>query len=404
MRLREVVRDTGFLLLGLATGIAALVAIPLILTSGILVALGVGVVLLPAALGVLHRWAEWERRRAGRLLGVAVHPTRAVTGLGAVFRSPGTWRDLRWLPVHALAGTITSLICLVAAAGPLATVATMLIWPVLPNMSLLGLRITSWTLALTAGPVQLAILLALLLWGVPALAKWQAKLSLALLSPSAARLKADELAERVDELAETRTGALEAHGAELRRIERDLHDGTQAQLVALAIRLGIAEKAAHQDPDMAVRMLQEAREGAEEAMTGLRNVVRTLYPPILADRGLAGAVSALGARCAVPTTVTVAELGEVPAAVESAAYFVVAEALNNVTKHARATRAAAAIDRVGDELRIEVGDDGIGGVDESKGTGVAGIRHRVAALDGRAEVVSPVGGPTGIRVVLPCGS
>ncbi|MEV0700840.1 sensor domain-containing protein [Saccharopolyspora sp. NPDC050389] len=404
MTLRKVVRDAGFLLPGLATGLAALVAIPLILASGLLVVIGVGVILLPGALTVLHRFAEWQRRRAGRQLGVPTPRIPSATGFVAVLRASATWRDLRWLPVHVLTGVIGALIGLVAVVGPPATVVTMLIWPVLPNASLLGIRATSWPLAVSTGAVQLALVFSLLWWGVPALARWQAKLALSLLSPSAAQLKAAELAERVDELAETRAGALEAHGAELRRIERDLHDGTQAQLVALAIRLGIAEKAAHHDPEMVIRMLQEARDGAEEAMTGLRNVVRTLYPPILADRGLAGAASALGARCAVPTSVTVEELGEVPAAVEAAAYFVVAEALNNVTKHAAATHAFAVLDRVGDELRIEVGDDGVGGIDESKGTGVAGIRHRVAALDGWVSVVSPVGGPTGIQVVLPCGS
>ncbi|MER6991088.1 sensor domain-containing protein [Saccharopolyspora hirsuta] len=399
MDLRSAVRGLGVLLPALVTALAALIVVPLFAVSGLLVVLGAGVFLLPAAAAALHRWTEWERRRAGRYLGTPVAPIRSASGFKEVVRSPMTWRDLRWLVVHALFGLVTGLLGLVAALGVPATLASVVLWPVIPDVTLLGVLSSDWGTALGLGAVQLALTGALLVWAVPALAKAQARVSLRLLAPS----EAERLADRVDELAETRAGALEAHGAELRRIERDLHDGTQAQLVSIALRLGIAEKTATSDPEAALRLVREARDGAEEAMAGLRDVVRTLYPPILADRGLAGAVSALGARCPVPTEVSVGELGEVPAAVEAAAYFAVAESLTNVAKHSGAQRAAVSVRREGGELRIEVGDDGAGGAVESGGTGLTGIRQRVAALDGRTAVHSPAGGPTRIEVVLPCG-
>ncbi|MER7014426.1 sensor domain-containing protein [Saccharopolyspora sp. NPDC000359] len=399
MYLRSALRGAGVLLLALVTAMAALVALPLLVVCGLLVVLVAGVVLLPAAMRLLHRWTEWERRRAGRYLGVPVTPIRSVSGFKAVLRSPVTWRDLRWLVVHALFGLVTGLLGLAGTLGVPATLASVVLWPLVPGISVLGVVPSGWGTALGLGAVQLVLVGALLVWAVPALAKAQAVVSLRLLAPS----EAERLAHRVDELAETRAGALEAHGAELRRIERDLHDGTQAQLVSIALRLGIAEKTATSDPEAALRLVREARGGAEEAMSGLRDVVRTLYPPILADRGLAGAVSALGARCAVPTQVFAGELGEVPAAVEAAAYFAVAESLTNVAKHSGAQRATVAVGRDGGELRIEVVDDGVGGAVETGGTGLTGIRQRVAALDGRTEVRSPVGGPTRVEVVLPCG-
>ncbi|MDA0565053.1 sensor histidine kinase [Streptomonospora sp. S1-112] len=214
----------------------------------------------------------------------------------------------------------------------------------------------------------------------------------------------DRLAERVETLSHTRAGALDAHAAELRRIERDLHDGTQARLVALAMRLGLARSRIDEDPEQAARLLAEAQSGAEEAMTELRQVIRTIYPPVLSDRGLVGAVEALAARSVVPATVSVDDLGAVPASVEATAYHLVAEALTNVAKHAEASRAEISLSRIGGWLRIAVTDDGRGGVEEGSGTGVGGMRRRVAALDGEFTVVSPAGGPTRVEALLPCGS
>jgi signal transduction histidine kinase len=209
--------------------------------------------------------------------------------------------------------------------------------------------------------------------------------------------------QRVAELTASRAAALEAHGAELRRIERDLHDDTQNRIVAVAMHLGIIERALRRDPAAALPLVLKAQDAASDALAGLRGVVRSIYPPVLAERGLDGAIDGLIARCAVPTTLTVTDLGRAPAAVESAAYFVVAEALTNVAKHSGATRCEVRMTGA-DPLVIEVWDDGHGGADESNGTGLLGIQRRVAAFDGVASIQSPEGGPTVLRVELPCGS
>ncbi len=253
-------------------------------------------------------------------------------------------------------------------------------------------------MGLGLGQALAGLLVALLV--VPGLARAHARSCLAVLTPSAA----EQLARRVDTLTETRAKVMDAHGAELRRIERDLHDGTQARLVALSMRLGMAREALHEDPETMAVLLAEAHQSAEEAMVELRDVIRTMYPPILADRGLAGALWAMAARAAVPTQVDVGPLGTVPAAVEAAAYFAVAEGLTNVAKHSRATAASVRVSRAGAVLSVVVTDNGVGGADAARGTGLSGIARRAAALDGSLQVSSPAGGPTSVRVELPCGS
>ncbi|GHE04888.1 hypothetical protein GCM10010339_38280 [Streptomyces alanosinicus] len=237
---------------------------------------------------------------------------------------------------------------------------------------------------------------------ITALAGLGARCSEALLKPSP---KA-RLAVRVEELTQTRAGAIAAHAAELRRIERDLHDGTQARLVSLSMRIGLAGRAYEHDPDTARRMLGDAQDLAEEALAELRHVVRGIHPPILTDRGLAGAVRALAANSGLDVTVRVDGLEDTgaraPAAVEAAAYFAVAEALTDTAKHSGASRAAVRLERLPTGPRAVVRDEGLGGADEGAGTGLLGIRRRVAALDGAVSVTSPVGGPTTIAVELPC--
>ena len=207
---------------------------------------------------------------------------------------------------------------------------------------------------------------------------------------------------RIEELTSTRAGAVDAQDAELRRIERDLHDGAQARLVALGMSLGMAEQRLDADPDAARQLLVEAKLGAREALEELRDLARGIHPPVLADRGLGAAVAALAARS--PIEVSVSVVGErPPAAVESAAYFVTAEALANATKHANAQHVEIRILRRTDRLSVEVRDDGPGGADPS-GAGLTGLRRRVEALDGRLIVNSPSGGPTVIQAELPCVS
>jgi signal transduction histidine kinase len=217
-------------------------------------------------------------------------------------------------------------------------------------------------------------------------------------------LRGDE-EERIAELQVSRAGAVDAAAAELRRIERDLHDGAQARLVALAMDLGMARERLQSDPESAAAMLDAAHEDAKTALAELRDLARGIHPAILTDRGLDAAVSALAARSPVPCAVAIDVPDRLPAAVESAAYFTVAEALTNVAKHSGAVRCEIAAEVAGGRLVVEVRDDGRGGVNESRGTGIAGLRGRVEALDGRLLVAPGRGGVgTVLRAELPCGS
>ncbi|MDN3351977.1 sensor histidine kinase [Actinomadura sp. DC4] len=371
-------RGLGYLLGSLVTAAVALSALP--------------VLVVPT---MARTWASWHRHRAGRLLRLP-RP-------GPV--SAGTWRVLGWLCACVVTSVAFGIVALLCAGNAVATVITVPLWWAFPEDTRLrfffdGVPLSGWGTALTWGPLNFAMFAALTVATVPPLARLHARICVALLEPSAA----ERLAQRVETLTETRAGAMNAHGAELRRIERDLHDGTQARLVAIAMRLGAARELLDEDPATVGTLLREAHENTEEAMAELRAVIRTIYPPILADRGLAGALVALGARSAIETSLDVDDLGTVPAAVEAVAYFTIAEALTNAAKHSRATETTVRVVRTGGRLRIEVTDDGIGGADETLGTGIAGVRHRVLALDGTLRVHSPTGGPTTVTVSLPCGS
>jgi signal transduction histidine kinase len=212
-----------------------------------------------------------------------------------------------------------------------------------------------------------------------------------------------KLEERIEELEATRAGAVGVHEAELRRIERDLHDGAQASLVALGMNLGMAEQKLTTDPDGARELLEEARRGAGAALEELRDLARGIHPPVLGDRGLEAAVVGLAARSPVHVSVAARIAERPPAAVETAAYFVVAESIANASKHAGADRLEIRMSRDGDVLVVEVEDDGRGGADPA-GHGLTGLRQRVQALDGMLELTSPLGGPTVVRARLPCGS
>jgi signal transduction histidine kinase len=210
------------------------------------------------------------------------------------------------------------------------------------------------------------------------------------------------LTERISVLETSRAGAVDVQEAELRRIERDLHDGAQARLVALGMSLGMAEqKLATADPEAARELLAEARAGAGEALRELRDLARGIHPPVLAERGLDAAVRALAAVSPIKVSVSVSLKTRPPAPAESAAYFVVAESLANAGKHAQAGRVDVRIGETDGRMTIEVQDDGVGGADAG-GSGLVGLRRRVEALDGRLLVVSPPGGPTTVRAELPC--
>ena len=334
-------------------------------TSLVVVGIPILLVSVPAC-----RWiADQHRAMAGRVLGTPFPPAyreRPPGGLGhrvvGWATDPMTWRDLAWLLVAATVGFALSLLAV-----------------------LLFLLIVTWALWwYGVGPIMTAR---------SALDRW-------LLAYG----HIEVLERRVQTLTETRAETLDHSATELRRIERDLHDGAQARLVALGMSLGMAEEMWAHDPEGAQQILREARATTGAALGDLRSVVRGIHPPVLADRGLAGAVQALALDMAIPVSVTASPDGRPPAPVESAVYFAVAECLANTGKHAGAQRGWVEIthDGVAGLLRVVVGDDGHGGADPAAGTGMRGVMRRLSAFDGTMRVSSPPGGPTLVMLEIPC--
>jgi signal transduction histidine kinase len=383
-------RGGVYLLVSLGSGMLTLLALPLLCYPRL-----------------ARPWAEWHRERAGRLLERPVTPRPAPPpATRQAWADPATRHDLLWLPVNAATGGAFGLVTLLCVGNLVpAAVAMPLWWAFEPEdrpRLFIDVPVTGWAAALTLGPLQIVVLTAVAYLVLPPMARAHARICLATLAPSAA----EKLTDRVAVLTRTRADVLDAHGAELRRIERDLHDGTQARLVAIAMRLAVARQTLSDNPrdeEFLEELLREAHEGTEEAMTELRDVIRTVYPPILADRGLAGALTAVTARCVVPTRLDIGDLERVPAAVEAVVYFVVAEALTNVARHSHATAARVRVSRTADRLSVVITDNGTGGADDRLGTGLAGIRRRVLALDGTVDVDSPPDRPTTVTVELPCG-
>jgi signal transduction histidine kinase len=317
------------------------------------------------------------------------------------------------VPVVIWAVTAQGYFWPVWVALPLATVLAIHAWVVLlaEQPSILAQFRGSRLLAISTGiGVALATFLSVI-WGVTARGYfWPVwpmlaiaivlaveLLAVLLLSPRRA-----ELTDRIETLETTRAGAVVAQDTELRRIERDLHDGAQARLVALGMSLGMAEQNLAKDPERAGELLAEARIGAEHALRELRDLARGIHPPVLADRGLEAALDSLASTTPLRVVVSVHVAPRPAPAVESAAYFVAAEGLANAAKHARARQVDIRIARLGDVLELEVRDDGDGGANPD-GAGLQGLRRRVEALDGTLSVISPRGGPTTIRAQLPCG-
>jgi signal transduction histidine kinase len=225
----------------------------------------------------------------------------------------------------------------------------------------------------------------------------------ALLVPSLSSGHARALTERVEVLTQTRKDALDVQVAEIRRVERDLHDGAQAHLVSLGMSLGMADELLDSDPAEARRLLAEARRAAGDALGDLRALVRGILPPVLADRGLASAVQALVVASPIPVDLAVDLPAErLPAPVESAAYFAIAEAFANVAKHSEARSAWVRLSHSDGLLSLVVGDDGRGGADPGEGSGLRGIERRLRAFDGTIQISSPCGGPTVVAMEVPC--
>ncbi|MEV6395488.1 sensor histidine kinase [Streptomyces sp. NPDC051907] len=343
-----------------------------------------GLVFLPRP-GAVGSWADRRRSAARRWLGTPSDSSPSPT-------------TRRWLAVNALTGVPAGLLALLVVGNIIVGVVGMTAWwafqPVNRPRLWIDVPIDGWGDALSLGAVQVVGLGAVACFVLPPLARAQTRL----LAPS----QKERLASRMAMLTRSRADVLDAHGAELRRIERDLHDGTQGRLVAMTMHLALARQAVREEPDTAEELIERAHAGAEATLAELRDVMRTIYPPILADRGLSGALTSVAARSGVPARLDVGELGPIPAAVETVAYFTVVEALTNAAKHSRASAATVVVEREDGCLRIRITDDGTGGADEARGTGLAGIRRRATALDGEVTVDSPAGGPTAITVELPC--
>jgi signal transduction histidine kinase len=365
--------------------------------------------LFVAARGIGHV----ERSRYASLLGVEltdpVPPLRETSRwrrLVERVKSRPRWREVAYGLVRLPLGLLTMLPTAAAWCGSAALLALPLYVSHLPGgTAKFGLFEVSQGLASAGAALVGAV-------GLVLVAPWVTRAMAALDVAVARRLLSlrpqEAVDQRVAQLETSRVAAVDSAEAERRRIERDLHDGAQQRLVSLAMDLGHARERLESDPEgggqAAAGLVAEAHEEAKAALKEIRDLVRGIHPVILEDRGLDAALSAVVARSPVPVRLDIDVAERPPPAVESTAYFVVAEALTNVARHAEATSAVVTIVRAGDRLVIEVRDDGRGGADVESGTGLQGLRDRVQAHQGSMHVVSPEGGPTTLLVELPCGS
>ncbi len=330
-------------------------------------------------------------------------------GLLERVRSEATWRQYGYhLLVSPLAAVAGALVVLAWTFGVVAACVYGWFWILPPET-----RTPGWTNDYDLVTVGGVLLLLAAPWLAALCTRLDATAAAVLLGPNRSR----ELQRRVEDLAESRAGVLDAADLERRRIERDLHDGAQQRLVALAMNLGIARATLTDLPPEAKAVIDEAHREAKEAIEELNSLVRGLHPAVLEDRGLDAALSGIAARAPFPVELTV-DIGQRPGpTVEAVAYFVVSETLANVAKHARAQRCSVHVvrgrapggpppdgpGRGADPLRVTVTDDGVGGADPARGTGLVGLRKRVGSVDGTIMIDSPLGGPTVITVELPCG-
>lgn len=399
---------------GLGTGVLALAGLVVVLVAGLLALLVVGRGLAPAVLATVRGVADRERRRLHRLDPAVLLPAQAAPprSFRAALRDPDERRELGWLALHGTLGLVLSALGVLAVLYVLQDL-TFPLWfrlIALPDRTYPWPQVDGWIARdlPSALPAMLfgLVLLVIAAVALPVTALVQREAARQLLNPPPGA----DLRLRVTELTATRAAALEAHTAELRRIERVLHDGAQSRLVAVSVLLGVARRAVERGDADAVQHLDRAQAAVEDALVDLRGTIREILPPVLHDRGLAAALEGLVQRCAVPCTLQTTAVGRCPASIEATVYYVVAEALANVSRHSRATRARVTLRREGDELTLVIEDDGVGGAEAAGdaggtgGSGLRGIRQRVAAHDGTVRVASPAGGPTRIEAVLPCGS
>ncbi|MFH8987227.1 sensor histidine kinase [Streptomyces sp. NPDC017940] len=406
------------LYLAVATLAGSITLFVLSVVSIVLIPLGVGVFTTPVVLAAVRGYANTRRSQAQAWTGIRIpspYGKRSGGDPGGVvgqvarctrlLKDPATWRDLQWLLVDMTAGFVSVVLAPALVLYPVyGWVLALGVWK--PIHSAGGgewygfIHVVSQSAANGAAALGTALAV-LALFLNPAIVRGHFLLARTLLAPTAA-MRERELARRVGRLEETRHDAVDSSAAELRRIERDLHDGAQARLVAMGMDLGTIEALVEKDPAKAKEMIAKARQNSGEALTELRDLVRGIHPPVLAERGLGDAVKALALRLPVPTDVDVELAGRVGEPVEAAAYFAVSETLTNAVKYANAERIWVDVHHADGHLRIAVTDNGRGGAVVGGGSGLSGIERRLGTFDGVLAVSSPVGGPTMVTMEIPC--
>ncbi|WP_327240368.1 sensor domain-containing protein [Streptomyces sp. NBC_01318] len=375
--------------------------------------LGLGLFTTPQVLDAVRRHANQRRLLAATWSDIRIpvpyRPfpkdlrggfTGQVERTTLMLKDPATWRDIQWLLVDMTAGYCVSVLA-----------SALLLYPVEGFVLAAGLwrvftddrywyafvPVDSQATALAAAALGVVFFLTGLKVGNPLL-RLHFVIARSLLAPT----HEQEMARRIDRLTETRHEAVDTAASELRRIERDLHDGAQARLVAMGMNLGTIEALIEKDPAQAKKLLATARESSAEALTELRDLVRGIHPPVLAERGLGDAVKALALRMPIAAEVEVELAGRAEAPVESAAYFAVSETLTNAAKHSGADRLWVDIHHADSMLRICVTDNGRGGATIGPDSGLSGIERRLGTFDGIMAVSSPAGGPTMVTMEIPC--
>ncbi|MDT0450768.1 sensor histidine kinase [Streptomyces hesseae] len=376
----------------------------LVVAALLLLPVGAGFRVLPWAARALRALSDRSRARAARWAGVRIAPPDPLPlhrrSARAVLADEGFWRDLAWAWLEPLVGGLL-------VAVPLALVEYgafgALVQPFIRRLIDDGnwyafVPVRSTATMLVAAALGVAFMAGGVL-AAPAVLRLHARWSRVLLAAP----RSTELVRRIERLTDTRAEALDAQAAELRRIERDLHDGAQARLVALGMTLDSAVRRLESDPEGARALLLDVRRTSHQALQDLRDLVHGIHPPVLADRGLGDAVRSLALDSFLDVRVDADGLvGRLPAPVESAAYFAVGEALANAAKHSGADEVRIVLAHDGATLTITVTDEGRGGAEVSGGTGLLGVRRRLGTFDGTLALHSPRGGPTTVTMEIPC--
>lgn len=399
-----------FMFVSFPIGLFWFVVLVTLLSTG--VSMAITFVGIPILVGTLFLWmygAKFERLRVRSMLGVRISDPYAPVPRDATFwqklkarlQDRYIWQDLVYLfllfPIGIAEFVVATVVVSIVVSGLTAPIwAAFGGWEVDTGWAAVDSSLTGAVVGFGVGLLML-VAMPYIFTGIGQGHAWLARQLLG-------RDREAELESRVDELTVSRSRALDSAVVDLRRIERDLHDGAQQRLVKLSMDLGLAREMMESDPEGARNLIDEAHEESKRAMQEIRDLARGIHPAVLTDRGLRPAVSALAARSTVPVELNVTLDDRIPDRVESAAYFIVAEALTNIARHSNATSATVTIRRFGDLLLVDIEDDGVGGASTNRGSGLAGIRDRAAALEGRVVVESPPGRGTLVHVELPCES